>query len=155
MMRILESRSTGRSTGSSAGAGSHGREGKSWVIKVLLVDDHAFVRESVSLLLRHAGGFEVVGQCDDGAAALPMACSTDPDVVLMDLRMPGIGGVQATRILVADRPDVRVLILAASVSPPVLEAAKRAGAMGYVMKGGSPELLVSGIRAIAAGATLW
>ncbi|MET3807923.1 CheY-like chemotaxis protein [Nakamurella sp. UYEF19] len=125
------------------------------VIRVLLVDDHAFVREAVSLLLHHTGGFEVVGQADDGAAALALACSTEPDVVLMDIRMPGIGGLQATRILMADRPSLRVLILAAAVSVAVLEDARRAGARGYVLKGGAPDVLVRGIRAIAAGGTLW
>lgn len=125
------------------------------LIRVLLIDDHDFLRASVARLLLHAGGFAVVGQCDGGADVLPLACSTDPDVVLMDICMPGIGGVQATRLLVADRPHLRVLILAAPVSAAVLGEARRAGAMGYLAKGGSPAQLIKAIRLIAAGGMLW
>ncbi len=125
------------------------------MIRVLLVDDHAFVRSAVSQLLSQTPGIEVVGECQDGAEVPRVAGSTNPDVVLMDVQMPEVGGVDATRTLLADLPQVRVLMLAGAATADVVSEAARAGAVGFFLKGGDPQLLVSGIRTVAAGGTLW
>lgn len=125
------------------------------VIRVLIVDDHAFVRAGVADILTGAGGIEVVGESDDGAEVPQLAASCHPDVVLMDLRMPKMSGTQATRVLLSEQPEVRVLMLTGSDGGRNRLEAAESGAVGFVLKGGDPGVLVSAVRRVAGGGTAW
>lgn len=125
------------------------------VIRVLIVDDHSSVRTGVSGVLNAASGIEVVGECEDGFNVAGVAASVRPDVVLMDMRMPVTSGTDATRGLLAVQPRVRVVMLSASMSGRALDEAEQAGAVGYLLKGGDPLLLVSAVHTVAAGGTAW
>lgn len=118
------------------------------VIRIVLVDDQALVRAGLQRILRQKDGFEVVAECADGAAGVDAARRLRPDVVLMDVRMKGVDGVEATRLL-HDGPPV--LILTTFDDDEVLSAALRAGASGFVLKDASPEDLMRAVRAVAAG----
>lgn len=132
----------------------HAPEG-SLVIRVLVVDDHALVRAGVSGVLTRASGIEVVGECTDGFHVVSVAASVRPDVVLMDMRMPVKSGPDATRDLLAEQPAIRVVMLSASMSGRALEEAEQVGAVGYLIKGGDPTLLVGAVQTVAAGGTAW
>ena len=120
-------------------------------VRVVVVDDHPVVRAGIIGLLRNEGGIDVVGQAGDGAEAVVVAARVAPDVVLMDLRMPVLDGVEATRALLS-RPDApRVLVLTTYESDEQILAAIEAGASGYLLKAAPPEEIVAGIRAVAAG----
>ena len=121
------------------------------VLRLLLVDDHPVVRDGLRALFESAGGFEVVGEAADGDAAVDLAASLRPDVVLMDLAMPRLDGVEATRMLRAVAPETAVLVLTMSDSDASLAAALGAGASGYVLKGAEQEELLRATRAVAAG----
>jgi DNA-binding NarL/FixJ family response regulator len=125
------------------------------VIRVLVADDHHFLRASVCCALNEAAGIEVVGDCADGCDVCELAAIVLPDVVVMDLRMPVMSGVDATRSLLAVQPAVRVMILTGSVSGEALTQMARAGAAGCLLKLGNPELLVSSVRKVAAGEPVW
>jgi DNA-binding NarL/FixJ family response regulator len=125
------------------------------VIRVLVVDDHEFLRAMVSRTLSSAGGIEVIGECPSGRAAVPAAAALNPDVVLMDIQMPGGSGIDATRDLVAVDPQIRVLMLTGSANRRWLDESVTAGACGYLVKSGDPELLVSAVREVAAGGSVW
>ena len=125
------------------------------MIRVLVADDHPFVRASVCCALNEAAGIEVVGECADGCDVRELAATVLPDVVVMDLRMPVMSGVDATRSLLAVQPDVRVMILTGSVSGEALTQIALAGAVGCLLKLGNPELLVRSVRKVAAGEAVW
>jgi DNA-binding NarL/FixJ family response regulator len=125
------------------------------VIRVVIVDDHAMVREQVGGLLSRTPGLLVVGECGDGAEIVDVAAACQPDIVLMDVRMPQVNGVDATRLLTAADRHVRVIMFSGSVTPTTKEDAAAAGAVGYVTKNGDPQLLINAIRAVAAGGTAW
>jgi DNA-binding NarL/FixJ family response regulator len=121
------------------------------LIKVLLVDDHRLVRAGLQSLLDATDDIRVVGAAADGREALELAPRLAPDVVLMDLSMPGMGGVEATRRLLADHPDLQVVVLTSfSDQDQVLDAVD-AGAVGYLLKDADPADLLQGVRAAAAG----
>jgi DNA-binding NarL/FixJ family response regulator len=120
-------------------------------VKVLLVDDQALFREALRTLLEVQDGIEVVGEAGDGAAALEQAAAVAPDVVLMDLRMPGMGGVAATRRLRVDAPAVQVIALTTFDDDEDVFAALRAGAIGYLLKDVSSARLVEAVHAAARG----
>jgi DNA-binding NarL/FixJ family response regulator len=136
-------------TGTADGATTGAMTGA--ITRVLLVDDHRLVRAGLRSLLSSAADIEVVGEAEDGARALELAAATSPDVVLMDLSMPVLDGVAATRQLVADRPDVRVVVLTSFSDRDRVRDALRAGAIGYVLKDCTPEELLSAVRAAAQG----
>jgi DNA-binding NarL/FixJ family response regulator len=121
------------------------------MIRVLLVDDHRLVRAGLSSLLNTAPDVEVVGEAADGAAALELAGTTDVDLVLMDLSMPVMDGVTATRKLRERHPDVRIVVLTSFVDADRVRNAVAAGATGYVLKDCSPEELLAAVRSGAAG----
>jgi DNA-binding NarL/FixJ family response regulator len=123
-------------------------------IRVLLVDDDALIRAGVGVVLDHATGIEVAGQAQDGLAAVEMCRTVEPDVVLMDVRMPGVDGIEATRRIVASGSPARVLVLTTYQHDGYVWAALQAGASGFLLKRASPERLVEGIRTVAAGDTL-
>jgi DNA-binding NarL/FixJ family response regulator len=126
------------------------------VIRVLLADDQALVRAGFRVLAGSAPDIEVVGEAADGAAAVDLARSLRAEVVLMDIRMPGTDGLQATRQIAAD-PDlsaVRVIILTTFEADEYVFEAIRAGASGFLVKDTEPEDLISAIRIVARGDAL-
>jgi DNA-binding NarL/FixJ family response regulator len=121
------------------------------VIRVVVVDDHELVRAGLVELLAAAGDIDVVGTAADGERALDVVSAQRPDVVVMDLSMPGIGGIEATRRVLAEHPGIRVIVLTSfSGSSEVLDALD-AGAIGYLLKDASPEELRGGILAASRG----
>ncbi len=119
-------------------------------IRVVLVDDHAVLRSGLEQLLAGEPDIEVVGTAADGAQALVEVRRTSPDVVLMDLQMPGTDGVTATRLIVAEGgPDV--LVLTSFSDADRIVAALDAGAVGYLLKDADPEDVIEGVRAVSRG----
>jgi DNA-binding NarL/FixJ family response regulator len=121
------------------------------MIRVLVVDDHPMVRTGLASLLNNAADIEVVGEAADGAQAVSLVDTTSPEVVLMDLSMPVMDGVAATRALRGDHPDVRVVVLTSFSDQARVREAIAAGATGYVLKDCTPEELLAAIRAAANG----
>ncbi len=122
---------------------------------MLLADDHPVVRRGLAALLGTLEGFEVVGEAETGEAALREAQLTGPDVVLMDVRMPGIGGVEATRRLRTALPDVAVLMLTMYDDDATVLTAMQAGAQGYLLKGAEQDEIADAIRAVARGQAIF
>jgi DNA-binding NarL/FixJ family response regulator len=121
------------------------------MIRVLVADDHAIVRVGLAQLLEACEDVEVVGSVTDGLEAVTTAVGRRPDVVLMDLSMPGVDGIEATRRILNVRPEIRVVMLTFHSSPdPILEAID-AGAVGYLLKDAEPEEILRGVRAAARG----
>jgi DNA-binding NarL/FixJ family response regulator len=118
---------------------------------VLLVDDHRLVRAGLVALLQTAADLAVIGQAADGEQALLLARELRPDVVLMDLSMPVLDGVQATRRLLRDQPATRVVVLTSFLDTARVNEALSAGAVGYLLKDCDPEDLIAGVRAAAQG----
>ncbi|GAB2998707.1 response regulator transcription factor [Saccharothrix stipae] len=124
------------------------------VIRVVLADDQALVRAGFRLLLDTEDGFEVVGEAGDGAEAVRQAHEHRPDVVVMDIRMPGTDGLAATRQVCAELPEVKVLVLTTfNVDEYVFEAL-RAGASGFLLKDTDPVELLHALRVVAEGEAL-
>ncbi|WUJ69606.1 response regulator transcription factor [Kribbella soli] len=121
------------------------------VIRVLIADDHAIVRTGLSQLLGTADDIELVGAAGDGAEAATMAAELRPDVVLMDLSMPGTDGISATERIVAASPEVHVLVLTSFSDQARILDALQAGAEGYLLKHSEPEVILAGIREIVSG----
>ena len=120
-------------------------------IRVLLVDDQALMRMGFAMVLDAEDDLEVVGEAGDGAAALTQVRALSPHVVLMDVRMPGVNGIDATKQIVAEHPDVRVLVLTTFDLDEYAFAALRAGASGFLLKDSEPAALIAAIRTVAAG----
>ncbi|MGP3972978.1 response regulator [Streptomyces sp. 8N114] len=122
-------------------------------VRVLIADDQELLRESFRVLVNAEPGLEVVGLAEDGDAAVRMAVSERPDVVLMDVRMPGLDGIEATRLIRAhpDAEGVRVLVLTMFDMDSYVFAALRSGASGFLLKDVAPADLVRAIRTVAAG----
>jgi DNA-binding NarL/FixJ family response regulator len=120
-------------------------------IKVLIADDHPLFRQGLRAALGDAESISVTGEVSDGAAAVSTACEPGTDVVLMDLHMPGGGGIDATRQIAARRPEVAVLVLTMFDNDESLFTAMRAGARGYLVKGAERDEIVRAIEAVAAG----
>ncbi len=120
-------------------------------IRVLITDDHGIVRKGIRALLATEKGIEVVGEAGDGAEAVEKAAALKPDVVLMDLVMPGVDGVEATQRITAQLPGVRVLVLTSFAADDKVFPAVKAGALGYLLKDSSPEELVGAIRRVHKG----
>ncbi len=124
------------------------------MIRVLVADDQAMVRAGFAALLAAQPDVEVVGQAEDGAEAIALALATAPDVVLMDVRMPVLDGIAATRRIVAECPGARVVVLTTfDVDDYVLDAI-RAGASGFLTKDAPPDELVAAVRVVARGDAL-
>lgn len=124
-------------------------------IRVLLADDHPVYRDGLALLLGSIPGIEVAGTAADGLEAVERAADLQPDVVVMDVRMPGLDGIEATRRIVADSPHVAVVVLTMSEEDATLFAAMRAGARGYLLKGANQAEIVRAITAVAHGEAIF
>jgi DNA-binding NarL/FixJ family response regulator len=120
-------------------------------ISVVLVDDHAVVRTGLAQLLSGASDIEVVGQAADGAEAIDVVRATRPDVVVMDLQMPGMDGVDATRVIVSEELGSEVVVLTSYSDSSRIVAALDAGAVGYLLKDADPEDVLDGVRAVSRG----
>jgi two-component system, NarL family, invasion response regulator UvrY len=121
------------------------------VIKVLVVDDHDLVRMGITRMLADISGIKVVGEAASGEEALRLARDLEPEVVLMDVKMPGIGGLEATRKLLRQDPDVRIVAVTVCDEEPFPSRLLKAGAAGYLTKGAALEEMVKAIRAVASG----
>jgi DNA-binding NarL/FixJ family response regulator len=121
------------------------------MIRVLLVDDHAVVRAGLAQLVQSAGDMEVVGTAADGVQAVEVARAERPDVVLMDLQMPGMDGVAATRALHEEGAGAQVVVLTSYSDAERILGAIDAGAVGYLLKDADPEEILEGIRAVSRG----
>jgi two-component system response regulator NreC len=120
-------------------------------IRVLVADDHAVVREGIRAVLASTPDFDVVGEAADGTEALAAALDLAPDVLVLDLSMPGMSGLEVTEQVRRDRPDVRILILSMHDHPEYVLRAVRAGASGYVLKDAQPDELRAAVRAVREG----
>lgn len=123
-------------------------------IRVLIVDDHSVVREGLRAFLELQDGLEVVGEAADGEEAIEAASRLRPDVILMDLVMPQLGGVAAMRRLREEAPDARVIVLTSFLDDDKLLPALRAGAAGYLLKNAEPQELARAVRVAHAGEAL-
>lgn len=123
-------------------------------IRVLIVDDQMMVREGFSVLLNAMEGIEVVGEAVDGRQAIAQVAALRPDVVLMDIRMPEMNGLEATRQIVAADADAKVLVLTTFDLDEYVYQALRAGASGFLLKDASARQLAEGVRVVAAGEAL-
>ena len=117
----------------------------------LIADDHAIVRKGIRALLSEAGGFEVVGEASNGQEAVLRAEETHPDVILMDLLMPVMDGIEATRQITSRQPKVHILVLTSFAADNKVFPAIKAGASGYLLKDSTPEDLVRAIRQVHRG----
>lgn len=125
------------------------------MIRVMIVDDHAGVRQGLVELLSATPDVVVVAECTDGSQTVEAARAQEPDVVLMDLVMPDVGGLDATRMLIAARPSTKVIILSGRLSQTLAAEAYDAGAAGYLLKTGTPEEIVVAIRTVMTGRPAW
>jgi DNA-binding NarL/FixJ family response regulator len=125
------------------------------VIRVLLADDQGLVRTGFRMILGTEDDLEVVGEAADGLEAVEMVTRLEPDVVLMDIRMPGLDGIEATRRAVAARPQVRVVVLTTFDLDEYVYAALRAGASAFLLKDAKESQLLAAIRVVADGGSLF
>lgn len=123
-------------------------------IRVLVADDHPLVRSGLRLLIDNMSDVDVVGEAGDGGEAARLAAELSPDVVVMDINMPGMNGIETTSRIIDGGNDVAVLILTMFEDDDLVFSAMRAGARGYILKGASPDDVGRAIRAVAAGEVL-
>jgi DNA-binding NarL/FixJ family response regulator len=124
-------------------------------IRVLIADDHALFRDGLRALLASIPDIEVAGEASSGAEALAQALEHQPDVILMDIQMPDINGIEATRQILRISPHIGVIILTMFRDDDSIFAAMRAGARGYVLKGADQEVLLRSVRAVTNGESLF
>ena len=120
-------------------------------VSVLLVDDHAVVREGYRRLLERQGGIAVIGEAADADTALSLFCRLDPQIVVMDISLPGPSGIEVMRRMLIYKPDARVLMFSMHEDTIFATRALQGGAFGYVTKASAPHVLVEAIHAVAAG----
>ncbi len=120
-------------------------------IRILIADDHEIVREGLRTFLKSQPGFEIVGEADDGSKAVRLARSLNPDVILMDLVMPVMDGITATRQIMKENPSAHILVLTSFAEDEKVFPAVRAGALGYLLKDSTPGDLLDAIRQVALG----
>ncbi|MGB7731227.1 MAG: response regulator transcription factor [Candidatus Acidiferrum sp.] len=116
--------------------------------RVLIVDDHAFIRRGVETILQSFPEWEVCGEASNGSDAVQLANQLSPEVVLMDVTMPGMNGLEATRIIRKQHPEVKVILLTLHESSEVLRSGFRAGANGYLLKADAEEELMKALRVV-------
>lgn len=120
-------------------------------VRVLLADDHPVYRDGLAMLLRSVPGIDVVGVAGDGTEVIALAADLQPDVVVMDVRMPGPDGIAATREIVSASPSIGVVVLTMSEEDTTVFAAMRAGARGYLLKGANQAEIVRAVTGVARG----
>ncbi|MBI5305842.1 MAG: response regulator transcription factor [Chloroflexi bacterium] len=120
-------------------------------VRVLLVDDHAIVRQGVRSVLANHVDIQVIGEADSAASLFAALATLQPDVILLDIRMPGQNGIEVTQRLKREHPNIKVIILSTYDEDEFLFGALRAGAEGYLLKSASPEVLASAIRQVGRG----
>ncbi len=120
-------------------------------IRVFITDDHAIVRKGIRALLATERDFEVVGEARDGAEAVAQVCELRPDVILMDLVMPNLDGIEAIRQITAQQPEARIIVLTSFAADDKVFPAIKAGALGYLLKDSGPQELVQAIRQVYRG----
>jgi DNA-binding NarL/FixJ family response regulator len=125
------------------------------MIRVAIADDHPMFRAGLRGMVEDGAGLEFAGEASDGAAAVELCRTARPDVLLMDLRMPGMTGLEATRQITGETPGVAVLVLTMVEDDTSLVATLRAGARGYLLKGAAPEEILTAVRAVASGQALF
>ena len=123
-------------------------------IRVLLVDDHAFVRSGVKAILEFEDGIEVIGEAGSGLEAIEKAASLKPDLIVMDVNMPELDGIEATRRIKEKHPSISIIVLTVNDEELFLIEAVRAGAASFLLKDSSSDQLINSIRAVAEGASL-
>ncbi|MGH7722623.1 MAG: response regulator [Candidatus Dormibacteria bacterium] len=123
-------------------------------IRVLIADDHPLMRKGLTDILEGAEGIEVVGAAEDGAAAVALAYAVNPDIVLMDISMPGMDGIEATEKLVEMESTARVVMLTSYSEREKITQALAAGAVSYLTKDAPPEAVIRAIRSAAASAVV-
>ena len=121
------------------------------MITIVLADDHSIVRQGLKAVLNAENGLTVIGDAADGAAALKLVSELRPQVLLLDLMMPGIGGLEALRQLRSSYPQTRAVVLSMHANEAYVVEALRCGALGYVLKGSDSPILVAAVRTVAAG----
>jgi DNA-binding NarL/FixJ family response regulator len=124
-------------------------------IRILIADDHALFREGLRALFGALPDIEVAGDAADGAAAVAQAAATQPDVVLMDINMPGMNGLEAARRILSQQPAIGIIMVTMLEDDGSVFAAMRAGARGYVLKGAHPDDMLQAIRAVAGGQAIF
>lgn len=123
-------------------------------INVLLVEDHIMTRMGMSLVIEKADGVTLIGEAEDGKVAIEKAKELSPDVILMDIGLPDIDGIEATRKIKDYNPDIKILMFTSRDNEKDVLASFKSGADGYIMKGATPEQTISAIKAVAEG-TAW
>jgi len=121
------------------------------VINVLLVDDHHLVRVGINKILTSVKGLKVVGECETGEEAIKFCRKDEPDVLLMDMDMPGMGGLEATKKILRFAPGVKIIVLTAHTEDPFPSKVMQMGAAGYLTKDAGPDEMVNAIRAVHSG----
>jgi DNA-binding NarL/FixJ family response regulator len=124
-------------------------------IRVLIADDHPMYRNGLTTLVSSASGMTVVGEASTGDEAITLACSLHPDVILMDVQMPAVSGIEATRQVIRAFPDIRILVVTMFEDDHLVFTALRAGARGYILKDGDETEILRAIRAVAAGEAIF
>ncbi|WP_076419923.1 UvrY/SirA/GacA family response regulator transcription factor [Colwellia sp. UCD-KL20] len=121
------------------------------MINVLLVDDHELVRTGIRKILDEVKGFKVIGEASTGEEAVQFCRKDEPDVVLMDMNMPGIGGLEATKKIIRYSPDIKIIVLTVYTEDPIPTKVMQIGAAGYLTKSAGPDEMVNAIRAVNSG----
>jgi len=124
-------------------------------VRVLIADDHPHFRDGLRALLLSASDLEVVGEAGDGEEAISLAAELQPDVILMDLNMPGVGGIEATRRILHTSPHIAILVISMFEDDDSIFAALQAGARGYLLKGALKAEILRSIRAVSSGEAIF
>ncbi|MGY1644479.1 response regulator transcription factor [Geodermatophilus sp. SYSU D00703] len=124
-------------------------------IKVLVADDHRLIRDALAALFAETSDIEVVAGCADGGEVAAAVARTEPDVVLMDVNMPGLDGLAATREVLAAHPGVRVVVLTGALTEASVREAEGLGVAGYLLKEDDPADLPAHVRTVAGGGSVW
>ncbi len=119
--------------------------------RVLIVDDHAFIRRGVQSILQEFPEWELCGEAGNGTDAIPLVEQLSPDVILMDVTMPGMNGIDATRIIRQSHPRVKIVLLTLHESSEILRSGFRAGANGYLLKADAEDELMKALRVVVGG----
>lgn len=121
------------------------------MVNIFLVDDHELIRTGIRRLLEDVRGLKVIGEADSGESAVKWCRNSEADVILMDMNMPGIGGMEAIKKILRFKPDAKIIALTIQTENPFPTKVMQAGAVGYLSKGAAPEEMVMAIRSVASG----